>query len=114
MNEWALLLVVGLPLFALWIRAGVEVIRRGDLTAAKRVAWIAALVFLPVVGLAAYIVTRNPPEVSRGDGDADASGAEQIVLLAERRQRGDLDDEEFSRQIRSLGLRPPPSEQTPA
>lgn len=109
MTELALLVVVGLPLFALWISAGVEVIRRPGSTASRRLVWIAVLVFLPVVGLGAYIVTRTPPEVSRDGGDADASQAEQIVVLAELRQRGELDDEDFRRQLRSLGVRLAPT-----
>jgi len=114
MNDWVLLLVVALPLIALWIRAGVEVIRRRDSSSVTRFGWLAALVLLPVLGLAAYIVTRTPPRSSRSGGDADSNPGEQIVLLAEARQRGELDTEEFRRQIRSLGLHRPGSGQTPA
>lgn len=114
MSEWALLLLVGLPLLALWIRAGFEVIRRRDLTAASRLGWIAALVLLPIIGLTAYIVTRNPPGVTLDVDDADSSRAEHLVQLAEARQRGELADEEFDRQVRALGVHPPESEQAPA
>lgn len=104
MNIWLVLLVVVLPLLALWIRAGVEIIRRRDLPAARRLGWIAGLVFVPVVGLAAYIVSRTPPELSRSSGDAGSARAEQIVLLAEQRQRGALDDDEYLSRIRDIGV----------
>lgn len=113
MNEWLLLLVVGLPFLALWIRVAVEVVRRSDLTAARRLGWIAALVLLPIIGLAAYVVTRNTPGVTRDADDPDSSLAERIVLLAEQRQRGELDDEEFGQQIRTLEIRSPHQEEEP-
>lgn len=102
MNEWTLLVVVVVPLIALWIRSVVEVARRQDYIATQRLTWVLTLVLLPVVGLAAYVVARTPPPVRLSGGRPDAHRAEQLVLLAERRQRGDLDDDGFNDAVAEL------------
>lgn len=102
MSEWVLLLIVALPLVALWIRSVFEVVRRGDYSATQRVTWLLILILIPVVGLAAYVVARRPltPRVSGERGDS--SRAEELVLLAERRQRGELDDAGFHAAVTAL------------
>ena len=102
MNEWTLLVVVVVPLIALWIRSVVEVARRQDYIATQRLTWALILVLIPVVGLAAYVVARTPPPVRLSGGRPDAHRAEQLVLLAERRQRGDLDDDGFHDAVAAL------------
>lgn len=96
MNEWTVLVIVVVPLVALWIRSMVEVARRQDFIATQKLTWLLILVLFPVAGLAAYVVARTPPPVRQSGGRPDAHRAEQLVLLAERRQRGDLDDAEFA------------------
>jgi len=102
MSEWTLLVIVALPLLALWIRSIVEVVRRGDSSVTQRLTWIIILVLLPVVGLAAYIVARTPPKPRVSGGDVDSGRAERLVLLAERRQRGELDDDDFRLAVAEL------------
>ena len=77
MSEWTLLLIVGLPLLAMWIRSIVEVLRRGDYIATQRLTWLLILILFPVVGLAAYVVARTPPPVSRSGGEASSDRAER-------------------------------------
>ena len=95
MNDWTLLLIVGLPFLALWARAIFEVIRRDDLAVVQTLVWVLGLVFVPAVGLAAYIVVRTPPKNRVSDASADTSRAEHLVLLAEQRQRGELADDQY-------------------
>jgi hypothetical protein len=95
MSEWVLLLIVALPLLAFWIRSVFEVVRRGDYSATQRLAWILILILIPVVGVAAYVVARTPPKIRVSGASGNSSRAEELVLLAERRQRGDLDDAGF-------------------
>jgi len=102
MSEWTLLVVVVVPLIALWIRSIVEVARRQDYIATQKLTWVLILVLFPVVGLAAYVVVRTPPPVRLSGGRPDAHRAEQFVLLAERRQRGDLDDDGFHAAVAAL------------
>ena len=103
MSDLFVLVVAGLPLLALWLYAVVEVIRRRDLGGAGTVAWLVVLVFVPVVGLAIYVVARPPRHVSTGTRDADVSTAEAIVRAAERRQRGETTDDEYGAEIADIG-----------
>jgi uncharacterized membrane protein len=105
MSDLFVLVVAGLPLLALWLYAGVEVIRRHDLGGTGTVMWLVVLVFVPVVGLAIYVVSRPPRHVSTGTRDADVSTAEAIVLAAERRQRGETTDGEYGAEIADVGAR---------
>ncbi len=103
MNGWVLLVLVGLPLLAMWIRAVVEVIGRNDLGAGRTALWLAVLVLVPVVGLAVYVVVRPPRRPALSTTAAPSSDAEQLVLLAERRQRHEMTDEEFRSAVAHLG-----------
>ena len=95
MNERTLLLIVGLPLLALWARAIFEVIRRDDLSAVQTVMWVIGLAFVPALGLAVYIVVRTPPKTRVRNATSKTNRAERLVLLAEQRQRGELADDEY-------------------
>lgn len=103
-DPWVFVLV-GLPLVALWIAAVVEVLRRRDLAATRRLAWLAALVVGTVFGLLAYLVARPPrPVRMSGAGSANTARAEAVVLAAERRQRGELDDDAFRDEIDRIAV----------
>ncbi len=102
MNDLWAIIVVALPLLALWFAAMVEVVRRQDLVAGRKVAWLAALLLLPVIGLAVYVVVRPPHAVRVSGGRADQARAETIVVLAERRQRGEIDDETYLAEVRAV------------
>lgn len=95
MSERTLLLIVGLPFLAIWARAIFEVLRRDDLSGVHTLMWILGLFFVPALGLAAYIVVRTPPKNHVSSATAKTSRAEQLVLLAEQRQRGELADGEY-------------------
>ena len=101
MSEFWIFVIFALPLAGLLIGAIVEVVRRGDLTRSHKAAWLFALVFIPVFGLGFYIVVR-PPRTEQMVGEADVSNAEAIVLLAERRQQGELTEAEFHGEIAAI------------
>lgn len=102
MNDWVLLVIVALPLVALWLRSLVEVALRRHGTTKRNLVWLLVLVAVPVVGLAAYVVARTPRPVRLSGGGPGAGRAEQLVLLAERRQRGDLTDAGFQDAVNTL------------
>lgn len=102
MSEWVLLLIVALPLLAFWIRSVFEVLRRDDFALTQRVAWLLLLILIPIVGLAGYVVARTPPPARVSGGSGDPSRAEDLVLLAERRQRGEVDDVGFHEAVAAL------------
>jgi len=106
MNERTLLLIVGLPFLALWARAIFEVLRRDDLSTGRTVVWMLGLVFVPALGLAAYIVVRTPPKNRVSDASVNTNRAERLVLLAEQRQRGELEDDEYRRALSGLEQNP--------
>ena len=60
------------------------------------------LILIPIVGLAGYVVARTPPPARVSGGSGDPSRAEDLVLLAERRQRGELDDVGFHEAVAAL------------
>jgi len=96
------LLVVGAPLLALWAYALSEVIRRTDLTGARKLAWLLALILVPVLGLAVYVVARPTRALYTEQPTTGFSAAEHIVRTAERRQRGELTDDEYLVEITTI------------
>ncbi len=106
MSGPVLLLAVGAPLLALWVYAVAEVIRRADLTGARKLAWVLALVLVPVLGLAAYVVVRPTRALYAERPTTGLSAAEGIVRAAERRQRGELTDDEYLVEINGIAVIP--------
>lgn len=99
MVDWWTLVVVAIPLLVMWAGALIEVLRRDDLRTRGRVGWIIAILVVPLIGLAAYVVarpTRALPTSGTGGGDTAARG---LVVLAERRQRGEITDAEFATEL---------------
>ena len=91
-------LIAAVPLLVGTIWAAVEVVRRSDLPAGKQIAWLAALVLVPVISLAAYLILRPMQRRSRTSTSRSGSeAAEQVVVAAEMRQRNEIDDAEFRR-----------------
>ncbi len=44
----------------LWVRAVVDVVRRGDLTVSAKAAWAIIMLILPFIGLLLYTMLRPP------------------------------------------------------
>lgn len=105
MNDLWAIIVIALPLLAIWIAAVVEVVRRHDLSGPRKVGWVAVLILLPVVALAVYVVVRPPRSARVSGGPADHARAETLVALAERRQRGEIDDDDYLTEVRSMTSR---------
>lgn len=105
MNEWLLLVVVTLPLAAVWIGCLIEIVRRRDLLRWPRIAWFAALVVVPLVALAVYVVLRPSRPVESLRRGSSIEWAEAVVALAERRARGDLSDADYLSELRASTAR---------
>lgn len=95
-SDWPVLLLVGLPIVVAVVLAVVEVIGRPDLGAGRTAIWVVALIVLPVVAVATYVIVR-PVRGPRNDSQDGAVSptSERLVEAAERRQRGELDDDGF-------------------
>ena len=104
MGEAFWYLVAFLPLLALLVLSLVEVVRRPDLTGARRVGWIAVLLLVPLLGLVAYVVTRPAKRPSTTEGSGAGTRAELFVAAAERRQRGQLDEVGYRSELVAIGV----------
>ncbi len=104
MSDLLVILVLAVPLFVLWAWGLWDVARsRHDLSGWRRVVWLVALLLLPVIALAAYLLTRPPPDRrQRPLVDENVEVAARIVSVAERHQRGELTDDQYRSEIREL------------
>ena len=104
MSDLLVIIVLAVPLFVLWAGALWDVLQsRHDLTRPRRALWVLAVLLLPIIGLAAYLLTRPPhARFSRPLADEYVEDAARIVAVAERHQRGELTDDEYRSEIRSL------------
>jgi hypothetical protein len=54
-----LLLIAAIALFlALWVRAVIDLTRRGDLTTGTKIAWAVVMLIFPFIGLLVYTMLR--------------------------------------------------------
>ena len=104
MDETIWYLLAFLPLLAVWVGSVVDAVRRPDRSVARRLGWLAALVLIPFVGLAAYVVMRPPRRPATTLGTGAGTRAEKLVAAAERRQRGELDEVGFRAELVALGV----------
>lgn len=100
-ERWLLLLAV-LPLIVIWATAFLEVVTRDDLRPAGRLGWFAVLLLAPVVGLAVYVVARPTRPRMASERATASTSAEALVVVAERRHRGEIGDGEYRRAAREL------------
>ena len=105
MDETLWLLLAAIPLLVLWIRAVLEIARRSDLGRGRQAGWIVVLL-VPVVGLAVFFLLRPPPRPPVTTGTGAGTPAELLVVAAERRQRGQIDDAGYRMELADLDLAP--------
>lgn len=69
LTVWITVALVFLPIIALSIYAVVDLMKRDDVSGGRKAGWIAAVVFIPLVGGALYLIFRpTRPEDIRGFG----------------------------------------------
>ena len=99
----------------------ISIFRRRDLSGWAKAAWLVFVVFIPLIGVVAYLVVRgghladeqvstyNAPqdEAARAYGRHEAQGrqsADELTKLADLRDRGIITDEEFQKgKVQLLG-----------
>ena len=84
MSGWSVVLLILLlvPVVLLWVYAVVDLLRRTDQRAWRKVAWIAAIVLLPIVGPLFYIILRPSRRGDiRGFGVRDTHSDRAELLL---------------------------------
>lgn len=68
--------LIVIPLLLIWVLTVVDVVRRHDLSASRKVLWALVVLLVPVVGVIVYFVARPPQPTDRGatlDGLGDDS-----------------------------------------
>lgn len=99
MDDWLILLILAVPLLVLWVWAIVDAIRRTDLPVIRRVLWAIALVAIPAIGLAVYLVVRPPRDrrvsLMGVSDEAGATAAAALVEAAEANRRGEMSDDDY-------------------
>lgn len=92
MNEWATVIVVLflIPVVALWAYAIIDLLRRTDQRAWRKVAWLVGIVLLPIVGPLLYLIIRPSRRGDiRGFGATPASNSRADHLV----NGGDSDEQ---------------------
>jgi Phospholipase_D-nuclease N-terminal len=56
--ELAILVLIVLPMLAIWLYVLVDAVRRDDLSATSKIVWILAALILPLVTVLLYLLTR--------------------------------------------------------
>ena len=102
MSELSVLAFVALPFFGLLVRSIIEIGTRDDLDIARRIAWFALVVLVPVVGLATYVIACPPKGAQLSGRSAENLRAEALVRLAERRQRSELSDADYRAELAAI------------
>jgi len=84
MSGWSLVLLVLLliPVVLLWVYALIDLARRTDQKAWRKVTWVAAIVLLPIVGPLLYVIFRPSRRGDiRGFGERTSTGDRVERLL---------------------------------
>jgi hypothetical protein len=97
----AFFILVFLPVLAFWIAAVVHILtRRRDLSAKRKVLWIAGFFVAPTIALLAYLAfrpSRPRGRASGGEGSPARSALDEIAGLSTRHAAGEMSDEEYTR-----------------
>jgi energy-coupling factor transporter transmembrane protein EcfT len=104
-------------LFVLWImllfRVFADIFRSRDLSGVAKVIWLVFVILLPYLGVFVYLIARGNKmaendiqsaqaqdeafrEYVRSAAGTSASPADELARLADLRERGIIDDEEFA------------------
>jgi hypothetical protein len=114
---WAMLEIFAFVIWAfLVITVAIDIFRSPDLSGWAKAGWLVLVLFLPLIGILAYLIARGPAMRGRAEEwreermheagltQADAitqsqdSAAAQLSRLADLKQRGVLSAEEFEQE----------------
>ncbi len=72
--EIGIIVLIVLPMLAIWLFVLVDAIRREDLTAGRKIFWVLAALIVPLVAILVYLVARprRPPAAGAGSPTAGA------------------------------------------
>ncbi len=116
MSFWELMMVVlvVIPLILLWVFTLMDLFKREDLSGAAKALWAIAILFLPLIGMIVYFVTRPPTPIDQSAltaseqevpsaapfdptvGASASTTSDQLTQLSDLHDSGKLTDEEFA------------------
>ncbi|MFO7547756.1 MAG: hypothetical protein R6X29_02620 [Acidimicrobiia bacterium] len=88
-KEWAILVLVTIPLWVVVTGSAIQLLRRTDIGGWRKLLWLLAIVGLPAIGTAVYLVVRPVPLVQDTREQHGGPGAE-LTDLIDRLAAGDL------------------------
>jgi hypothetical protein len=57
--------LIAIPLLLIWVLTVVDIVRRHDLSASRKVLWALVVLLVPIVGVIVYFVARPPQPTDR-------------------------------------------------
>jgi hypothetical protein len=108
MSFWELMmtLLIVVPLILLWVFTLIDIFKRENLSGAAKALWAIAILFLPLIGMVVYFVTRPPDPLDKPEpnetsnttsaDDRPTTTADQLNQLSSLHDSGKLSDEEFA------------------
>jgi hypothetical protein len=75
--------LIAIPLLLIWVLTVVDIVRRHDLHASRKLLWALFVLVLPVVGVIVYFIAR-PPQASEVPETLDAIGDETFEPIRRR------------------------------
>jgi hypothetical protein len=79
-----LAVLIAIPLLLIWVLTLVDLFRRHDLSAGRKVLWAIVVLILPVIGVIIYFVARPPQPTDRGGSTLDPIGDESYEPIRRR------------------------------
>lgn len=112
-RDWAWLLLVTVPLWVVVAATAFHLLRRPDISVARKAGWLAVIAGLPALGSAIYLVARPIPLAVDAVEAAPGPGAD-LARLVDRLDAGEIDRSAFERALEevvdpTLGRRAPPT-----
>ena len=102
---WMIVFFFWMTVFWMFISVVGDLFRRDDMSGGKKALWIVLIIFLPLIGILAYMIAR--PKVTAQDvrmvteaeaaarAAAHVSSADEIAKLKELHSQGVLNDAEY-------------------
>jgi len=80
-----LVTLIAIPLLIIWIMCAVDAFRRKDLTTSHKWMWALFVLFIPVIGVACYIIARPPQPGDWGSPRGTLAQGDQTTEPIRRR-----------------------------
>ncbi|MGH3010597.1 MAG: SHOCT domain-containing protein [Gaiellaceae bacterium] len=103
---WMIVFFLWISFFWIFISVVADIFRRDDIHGGKKALWLIVIIFLPLIGILIYVITR--PKMTAQDvrmltqaeaasqAAAGVSTADELAKLKELHTKGVLSDEEFA------------------